>query len=152
MTRMARNCDENHSTWLTKMKFFCEELELYLGGFSYDESSIAFPKSVPANKNGEFDHLCEMSTQCAYVSGIDTHKHDVIIFEIQSMARKLLVEIGRHPTMAFLTGQRDSPFFEKTLLIAISLAVEHQMHTIDTHGMHKNGSRSYLPRVKTRCS
>jgi hypothetical protein len=141
---MTRNYDENHSTWLTKMKFFCEELELYLRGFSYDESSIAFPKCVPTNRGGEFDHLCEMSTQCVYVSGIDIDKHDIIIFEIQSMARRLLVEIGRYPTMAFLTGQRDIPFFEKPLLIAISLAVE--------HGMQKNGTRSYLPQARTRCS
>jgi hypothetical protein len=128
-------CEENHSVWLTKMKLFCQELEVYLHAYQCK----TFPKTMPCNENGEFDHLCEMSTRCTYISDIDIVQHNAIIFEIQSMARRLLIEIGKHPGMAFQSHQQSVPFFEKPLLIALSLAVEHQMH------MH------YLPQAKTIC-
>ena len=138
-------CGENHTEWLQKMKSFCEELKLYLHNCVCDESFQIFSRYAPENTNGDFDNLCEMSTQCTYVSGIDTEEHDATIFQIQYMARRLLVEIGKHQTHNF-QSDRSEPFFEKTLLIAISLAVEHQMHMGDAGGMQR-----YLPQAKTRC-
>lgn len=140
-------CEENHALWLNKMKYFCQELDLYLHDFSCNGPSITFPKSVPINKNGKFDHLCEMSTQCTYISGIDIQLHNCIIFEIQSMARRLLIEIGAHPTMIFQTHERNIPFFEKPLFIAIALGVEHQMNANNARGM-----QLHLFPAKTRCS
>jgi hypothetical protein len=57
------------------MKLFCEELTNYL--MIHRESE--FQSSVPVNVHGEFDNLCEMSTTCSYVSGIDVGKHRQII-------------------------------------------------------------------------
>ena len=140
-------CDENHTIWLTKMKYFCQELDMYLHDFSRDESSLAFPKTLPNNTHGKFDHLCEMSTQCTYMSGIDIQLHKSIIYEIQATARRLLKEIAAHPTMTFQSYQRNVPFFEKALFIAIALGVEHQMNASNAWGM-----QNYLSQATTRCS
>jgi hypothetical protein len=139
--------EENHTLWLEKMKLFCEELAVYLNDCRYNIPLVLFSKSMPVNENGEFDNLCEMSTQCNYVSNIDILQHTLMIFDIQSMARRLLMEIGKHPMMTFQSNQQELAFFERPLLVAISLGVEHQMNA--NHGRRMD---SYPVQSKTRCS
>jgi hypothetical protein len=119
---MCNRMERNDTMWLTKMKSFCEELQLYIRSKNHME----FPETVPSNEKGVFDNLCEMSTECTYMSEIDIKKHNAIIFEVQSMARKLLVEIATHHAMAFRGESGRVPFFEKPLFTALALAVEHQ--------------------------
>jgi hypothetical protein len=133
----------DHTKWLINMKLFCVELGLYLDTATH----VTFPKTPPNNSHGLFNHLCEMSTQSAYVSNIDIMQHNIIIFEIQSLARKLLTQVGTHPAMTFSGEYRSSPFFEQTLLTAVTLAVEHQQDKFSNKYVNTN-----LPLEEIACS
>lgn len=108
----------NDTLWLENMRLFCEELDVYLSLEHTD-----FPSATPLGPCEDFGNLYKVSTDCTYASEIDHGKHDAKIFDIQSMARKLLVSMGRHPAIKF---RGDPPFFEKALCMALTLAVEHQ--------------------------
>jgi hypothetical protein len=128
---MATIHNEEHTKWLEDMRQFCVELGIYLKS----ERLIAFPPSIPANEEGMFDYLCDMSIGCTYICNIDVQAHSVIIFDIQSMARELIKVIGSHPAMPFVVEGRTTPFFENTLMMALALGVEHQdtMKTISNN-------------------
>jgi hypothetical protein len=54
-----------------------------------------------------------------------------MLFEIQHIARNILKDMGKNDLIKFRSEEERPPFFEKTLLIALSLAVEHMIQ-IDT--------------------
>jgi hypothetical protein len=139
------NTERNDTVWLGKMKGFCQELERFLcvSGCGWIH--------VPPNHFGFYDNLCEMSAECSYVSDIniiDNQANFERIFEIQSMARKILVCMGTHPDACVFRG--NTPFFQKALFIALSLAVEHQDACKDFQNFQKVGI--YLPEAATTCS
>lgn len=83
----------------------------------------------------EFRNLQTMSKNCQYVSDIDKNAYQKMLFEIQYMARNILKEMGRGGLIKFRSEGEQAPFFERTLIIALSLAVEHglQVDTLMSH-------------------
>jgi hypothetical protein len=116
--------DEKVGNWLADMKLFCQELDMYVKTNPKHLACKTFPRRT---EGVDYSHLQRMSLDCEYVNNIDNKKYNAQIFEVQSMGRKILKRIGQNPQITFRPQTTEPPFFEKTLLIAISLAVEHQM-------------------------
>jgi hypothetical protein len=150
--RENMSVERNDAVWLGKMNEFCKELDVFM---RCKENDLSWGQ-MPQNEDGSLKNLCEMSATCVYRSGINTANHKNEIFEIQSRARKILVYMGEHPAMKIFTHYTTgTPFFEKTLFMALALAVEHQdVLTKEPEAAKDNKSAhiNHLLEAATTCS